>query len=166
MIVECPHCYTRVWPTPEGECPACRKSLHDTTDTDPAKTSVSIAHRSLLPPYCCDCGRPTDRYVKIVRRVSRGVDVADSPAGLLSVLGLLVSWWFLPFAVLCGLRDRTGDVVIVEIPQCEVCGDNGKPAPIRVNSEELRMTFVVHKDFSKQIVEQSSSPNDAATNAS
>jgi len=85
---------------------------------------------------------------------------------LLSILALLVSWWFLPFAVMCGLRDRTGDVVIVEIPQCEVCGDSGKPAPIRVNSEELRMTFVVHRDFSKQIAEQSSSPDDATTNAS
>ena len=165
MIVECPHCYTRVWPTPQGECPACRKSIHDATDADRAKTSVSIGHRSLLPPYCCDCGRPTDRYVRIVRRVSCKADVADSPAGLLSVLALLVSWWFLPLAVMSGLRDRTGDVVIVEIPQCEVCGESGRPAPIRVNSEELRMTFVVHKDFSKQIAEQSSSPDDAATNA-
>ena len=154
-----------IWVTisPEGAFNDCSVF---TTDTDPTKTSVSIAHRSLVPRYCCDCGRPTDRYVKIVRRVSRGADVADSPAGMLSVLGLLVSWWFLPFAVMCGLRDRTGDVVVVEIPQCGVCGDQGKPAPIRVNSEELRMTFVVHRDFRKQIADRSSSADDATRSAS
>lgn len=166
MIVECPHCYTRVWPTPQGECPACRKSIHDATDTDPAKTSISVRDLSQLPPHCCDCGRSTDRYVKVVRRISRKTDVADSAAGLFSVLALLISWLFLPFALMSGLRERTADVVVVEMPQCEVCGESGKPAPIRVNSEELRMTFVVHKDFSKQIAEQSRSANDAATNVS
>ena len=165
IIVECPHCYTHVVPTSEGECPACRKNIHDVADTDPARTSISIPHSSQLPPNCCHCGRPTDRYVKVVRKISRKTERGDSTAGVFFLLGLFVSCLLLPFALILGLRERSGDFVVVRIPQCEVRAKNGKPAPIRVNSEELKMTFVVHKDFKKQIAEQSTSSDEATTDA-
>jgi hypothetical protein len=147
MFVECPHCYMRVIPNSEGECPACRNNIHDTADTDPTKASISVRHLADLPPYCCDCGRQTDRFVKVIRKVSHKMDGPDASSAILLVLGMFVSCFFLPLALVLGLRERKGDVIVVRMPQCKSCAMNGTPVPIRVNSEQLQMTFVVNKDL-------------------
>ena len=61
-----------------------------------------------------------------------------------------VGWIVLPFAWMFGFGHRIGDVVVVRMPQCKSCASDGPPMPIRVNSEELRMTFVVHKEFKER----------------
>lgn len=154
VIVECPHCYTHMMPSPQGECPSCRKNIHDAGNADPARTAVSIRHLAELPQNCCDCGRETARYVNVTRRISRKAESHTSDVGALLFIASMFSCLFLPFALLFGLRERTGDSVRIDMPQCEACAAHGPPVPTRVNSEELRMTFVVDRQFKKRIVEQ------------
>ena len=149
-IVECPHCYTHVIPTSAGDCPACSTSMSKVAEADSDKTSFSIDHEAALQPYCCGCGTPTDRYVRVVQRISRERDSRDSSAQMLTVLVLVGGWMVLPFAWLFGFRGRIGDTMVVRMPQCQACAADGTPVPLRVNSEELRMTFVVHKTFKER----------------
>ena len=150
MIVECPHCYSKVMPSVSGECPSCRHNIHDLQDVEPEKTALTISSCDRLPPVCCDCGNSTQRYVTVTRKVSHKKE-PDSGAGVALILGMLVSWIFWIVAAVKGLRTRTQDLIIVELPQCELCGTLGPPAPIRVNSEELHMTFVVNQKLKQQV---------------
>ena len=88
--------------------------------------------------------------MKVIQKISRKLDRANASTGVWLVLGTLVSFVLLPFALLFGLRERTGDVIVVRMPQCSSCAGEGKPDPIRVNAEQLSMTFVVHHEFKKQ----------------
>ncbi len=49
------------------------------------------------------------------------------------------------------LHKRSNDITLVMMPQCEPCGALHRPAPVRVDTEELRLTFVVHRDFEKRV---------------
>ncbi len=158
MIVECPHCYTNVLPSREGQCPACRNNVHDAPKADPSKTSLTVRHGAELPSFCCGCGCPTDRYVKVLRKISHKKAQQDTSLGLFLVLGLLFGWIFWLIAWMRGdFRTRVGDVVVARMPQCKLCGANGAPDPIRVNAEELRMTFVVHRQFKEKVLEKAES---------
>ncbi len=55
MIVECPHCHTRVLPKADNICPACRENILDTHDVDPNMVSLSVRESQDLPPYCYRC---------------------------------------------------------------------------------------------------------------
>ncbi len=147
MIVECPHCFTKVAPAADGICPACRENVHDKPSEGADQTSMAVRHLTDLPGICCGCGQSTDRYVKISRKISHQKE-QDSSIGALFILGLLFGWLFWIIALFRGAKgNRVGDVVIVEMPQCPGCQANGKPEPIRVNAEELQMTFVVHREL-------------------
>ncbi len=152
MIDECPHCYGRVIASSSGECPSCRKNIHDRTGTDSTKTTVLVAHGTMLPPYCCDCGKPTDRRVKVKSTVG-GPGGRDW--GFLAVL-------LFPFSMILSLvlsavarseqmSRRSNDVAVVKMPQCKACGSLRRPSPTRVDTEQLRLTFVVHRDFEKKV---------------
>lgn len=150
MISECPHCYTRVVPNSEGECPSCRNNVRDAESAGTLNTSLPVRHLADLPAVCCQCACATDRYVKITRQISREKEEEDSSAGIALMMG---GWIFALVALLLGdFRSRSSDVVVVRMPQCDLCGANGSPDPIRVNSEELHMTFVVHKGFKRRLM--------------
>lgn len=78
------------------------------------------------------------------------------------------------FAALTGLfivgddddpRRRSRDTLLIRLPQCKLCASQRRPAPVRVNSEELRLTFVVHRDFKHKVVEQNGSLDERTTEA-
>ena len=156
MIVECPHCYTRVFPTSAGECPACRKNTNDTQDTEPDRTAVTIRHLTELNRFCCDCGYPTERRVTVTQQISHKTGPKDSDIGPSGIAALIIGYAMMaltfpivPFLLFFGKsgKGRVSDVAIVRIPQCKTCAQHRKLEPIRVNSEELLLTFVVHKEF-------------------
>ena len=156
LIIECPHCFTVVVPTAQGECPACRNIVQDAPEADPSRTSLSVPHLANLPAICCDCGGNTNRYVKVSRKISRNTDGEDPSSALILLLGLLMGGWFsCLLALFRGDSSRIGDMVVVKMPQCDVCRAYGPPDPIRINSEELKMTFVVHKDFKAAVLKES-----------
>ncbi len=152
MIVECPHCHTRVEPTVDEECPSCRKNVLDNSDADLSKTSMSIAHSTKLPQVCHSCAIPTDRYVVVKQSFG-----ATEMSAVRRVLSMLV-------AVVFGLFNldndsqrerRRRDNVRVRVPQCQTCSSNGPPQPMSVNSETYHLTLLVDRRF-KQFVESES----------
>ena len=150
MMVECPHCHTKVWPQPDGTCPACRKNTQDKRGTDPSKTTMSVAYGEELPGLCCHCGRQTSRYFRVVRSITR-TDNEAAGAGIVvaSIRGLvagLLGWWL----------SRSRDLVIVELPQCDPCAAaEGPPSPRHVDFGRQRMTFVVHRNLKDAATAQS-----------
>ena len=46
MLTECPHCFTRVLPRPDGQCPACQQSTVDVRDADREFMMVTV-HRDI-----------------------------------------------------------------------------------------------------------------------
>lgn len=145
--VECPHCHIGIFPMADGTCPSCRKNTRDLSGVDPDQVSLTVDNNEILPPFCYACGLPTERYVTVVQPIKGDAPSQWGTAGNI-LFGLFTGFWRTRDAG-TGRRD---DVIRVKVPQCEVCAAQGKPEPISVNTEELRLTFVVHKKF-RQAVE-------------
>jgi hypothetical protein len=67
MLIDCPHCYTRVVPKVDGTCPACQKDTNDLAGADLSRTSIRVGQGDVLPSVCCDCGYQTQRRVRVYR---------------------------------------------------------------------------------------------------
>lgn len=142
MLIDCPHCCTRIVPKSDGICPACQKDTRDTTGLDPSRTSIHVNQGDVLPPVCCECGQPTSRSVSVYRKAS-GRGQPSTTVGL--VVFALLSWSVGLYLTLRGLANAT--VAQVRIPQCEACAKRGPPQPRYVDYGNARMTFVVHKNL-------------------
>lgn len=137
ITVECPHCYTRVLPTKENICPACRKSISATYDVDLDMASLTVYESQELPPYCYRCNSYTERYVKVV---------GDKGTLLDRSLGVVVSL----FVPVQKMEENTSNV-FVGLPQCEACAELEEPTPIQVDYEDQSMTFVVNIGFKEKV---------------
>ena len=149
MIIECPHCHTRVAPTGDQECPSCRKNVLDRSEVDPSKTSMTIAHATALPQFCHSCAMPTERFVTVAQ--SFGEAGSSAVTRLLSMVVATVLGLFLAEDESQRKR-RIRDNVRVRVPQCQTCASAGRPEPLSVNSETYQMSLLVDRRF-KQIVE-------------
>jgi hypothetical protein len=142
-IVECPHCFTRVVPSLNGECPACGQNTRDETGTDPRRTVLILKHAQELPPFCCHCACRTDSWVKVLRALSHR---NDNPEPVLPVLfGGVLSLLFRD-------RSRTEDFVVVNVPQCRDCKKNGAPQSVATSPVNQTVSILVDKRF-RDIVE-------------
>lgn len=146
MLVDCPHCYTRVVPKSDGTCPACQRQVTGEHDAQPGRTTLRVAQGTRLPPVCCDCGQPTERYVAV------GGKSAGEPSGWSALIVSLFSWPIGLWMFLRGL-ERTS-VVQVRVPQCWQCGRGGRPKPRYVDFPNARMTFVVHRKLKETVASQ------------
>jgi hypothetical protein len=142
MLINCPHCYTRIVPKSDGSCPACQKNTQDTTGLDVSRTSIHVSQGDILPAVCCDCGQPTSRTVAVYRKSSGG-DEPSTALGLAIIV--LVSWLAGLLLLLRGAANKS--VAQVKIPQCEACAERGSPEPRFVDFANARMTFIVHKNL-------------------
>jgi hypothetical protein len=52
MLTECPHCFTRVLPKPDGQCPACQQSTLNVRDADREWMTATVRENSRMPDYC------------------------------------------------------------------------------------------------------------------
>ena len=142
MLIDCPHCYTRIVPKSDGSCPACQKDTRDTTGLDLSRTSIQVSQGDVLPPICCGCGQQTSRVVAVYRKTSSG----GEPSTLVgAVVFALLSWCVGIWLMLRGIANTT--VAEVKMPQCEACGRQGPPEPRYVDFANARMTFVVHRNL-------------------
>ena len=146
MIIECPHCHTRVLPLANNICPACRKDISDTTGVDPNLASLVVPQLANLPPYCYSCNSPTERYVKITETVQIG---GDSPFArffliVMAVITLRPGVWR-------SLTEGKKSSVTIHVPQCERCAQSGKPKPHHIDFEGQAMIFIVHKEFRDRV---------------
>jgi len=153
--VECPHCFTLVYPRSDGSCPAFQLDTRDTHGIDPERTTVIIGEHSQLPDLCCECGLPARRTARV--RASKPVD-GDVPAGrtqneaasTLSIVSLLLG----PLGALIDRLVNGGpsgwNNFWVSITQCDECATLGAPTPLRADYEHFTMRFVVHRNFQRQ----------------
>jgi len=129
LIVECPHCHTRVVPKANNICPACRNNMLELQGVNPNQVSLSIHESEELPSFCYSCNTYTERYVRVS---------ADKE----SDLEVLLFGRSLPEAT---------SNVIINLPQCEQCGEMDEPEPVDVDYDHQKMTFVVHRGFRERV---------------
>lgn len=148
MLIQCPHCYTKVMPKPDGSCPACQKDTADLRGTDPTRHSLRLLQGTSLPGICCDCGEETDRYFIVSCTSSTDRDQLSGFAQ--SLIALLVSWPMALYFFLLGIQNRT--VVRIRMPQCHDCALTSPPKPRYVDYGNARMTFVVHNNLYQAVI--------------
>lgn len=142
MLIDCPHCFTRVVPKSNGLCPACQKDMRDTTRLDLARASIRVSQGDVLPKICCDCGETTSRVVKVYQKHA----AKEQPSSLAATLIFLLSSWAMgSWLFLRGMAETS--VAEVAMPQCERCARRGDPKPRYVDFSNARMTFVVHRNL-------------------
>ena len=146
MLVDCPHCYTRVVPKSDGTCPACQREMALEDGVRSTWTTMKISQGAHLPPVCCECGSRTRRYVHV------DADTGSGPKAWLEIIASLTSWpstlW-----MFWQTMKRTS-CVRVRMPQCSECGRSGKPKPRRVDFPNATMTFVVHRRFQHAVTSE------------
>lgn len=126
-VIECPHCHVKILPTANNICPACRRAIADAEDTDPDQASLTIHESEELPSFCYSCNQFTERTVKIS---------GDTDSGLASLFSK---------------NEVDTSNVVIYLPQCDGCSDNGAPEPLDVDYEYQKMIFVVHKGFRERV---------------
>lgn len=129
LIVECPHCHTRVVPKANNICPACRNNMLDLQGVNPNQVSLSIHESEELPSFCYSCNTFTERYIRV-----SGDKESD--------LEVLLFGQSSPEAT---------SNVIINLPQCEQCGEMDDSKPVEVDYEHQKMTFVVHQGFKERV---------------
>ena len=150
MVVDCPHCFTKVIPKPDGSCPACQRNTQENL-ARPDFSAVRILHNATLPLICCGCGQAADQYQSITSHSTEG---RTEVSGIMAILLAIVS---LPMALFMLFRNiHETSVVQVKLPICPHCRQFGIPAPQYVDFKNARMTFVVHKRL-KEALEPSTS---------
>jgi hypothetical protein len=155
-LIQCPHCYFRVLPSKEGYCPSCHKDVHDLNGVDPSKILMDIPDTMPLPDFCLNCARPTKRRVKILSKA----DLEKEPT-LFNFLKQINQVSMVPLYAYAdyGDMDGTSPTVAMNVPQCDECASREKPKPIHTDFENMRMTFIVHKNFKKKALSVRESAN-------
>jgi hypothetical protein len=151
MLTECPHCFTRVLPRPDGQCPACQQSTLNVRDADREWMTVTVRENSQMPDYCCLCMLPESRLVSVVRsRVVWGTK-DDSGFGVAATLALHLLIGGLSFLIhsLHAEKRSGAQMVVVRVRQCRACSRREPLEPTFVNFDSYSMKFVVHRDFAK-----------------
>lgn len=110
-------------------------------------TLMDISDTMPLPDICMQCARPTNRRVKILSKA----DGEKEPTFFnflkhLSMVSLVPMYAYAEY----GDMDGTSPTVALRVPQCKECSGREKPKPVHTDFEDMRMTFVVHKNFKKK----------------
>lgn len=139
MKHDCPHCFARVLPPSDGQCPSCRGDL-----SAPKRLPLSTVRIQLgvdLPGLCVACGQKTLEIVRVRRSKSEG-----GHAWPLKLLALITS----PFLFAATQREFQANEreLSIALPFCKACSAGGKePRPTFVNFERQEFTFIVHDAF-------------------
>ena len=155
MLTECPHCFTRVLPRPDGQCPACQQSTIDVRDADREFMTVTVREDSRMPDFCCTCMLPEQRLVRIAR--SRVVWGSGGDTGAAAVVAMVLHGLLgglAGFVAMLHSDKRSGSQkVIVRVRQCRPCSRRLPLEPVFVNYDGYYMKIVVHRDFAKMFGE-------------
>jgi hypothetical protein len=118
MLIDCPHCYTRVIPKADGCCPACQNDTRDVAGLDTSRTTIRVSQGDILPPICCECGQYTSRVVSIHKKTGPR---DEGP----TLLGAAVLWVFFRSLGARLLLRAAGSTLVVNVtmPQCDACAE-------------------------------------------
>jgi hypothetical protein len=154
MLTECPHCFTRVLPRPDGQCPACQKSTVNVSDAERKNATVIVTEKSKMPEFCCMCMVPERRTIRLARSRDVTISSKESSEGAIAVMLLYVLLGAFAFVLhalhlLLGWKSPDSQRVVVRVRQCRACSHRRPLDPIFVNFDAYTMKFVVHRDFAK-----------------
>ncbi len=155
MLTECPHCFTRVLPRPDSQCPACQQDTRSVRDADREFVTVTVRENSTMPDHCCSCMLPERRLVRISRsRVvwGSGDDGGIGAAAALVLQALAGGVHFLIHA-LFSEKGSGSQKVVVQVRQCGECSRRQVLEPVFVNYDAYTMKFIVHRDFARMFDE-------------
>jgi hypothetical protein len=160
MLTECPHCFTRVLPKPDGQCPGCQQSTLNVRDADREWMTATVRENSRMPDYCCTCMLPELRLVRVSR--SRVVWGSSDDSGLGAaaafVLHLLIGGLSFLIHLLHSEKRSGSQKVVVQVRQCRACSRRQPLEPVFVNFDGYSMKFVVHRDFARLFGELNAVP--------
>jgi hypothetical protein len=143
VLVECPHCYSKVLPMSDGRCPSCQKDTREAKKE--ALTKVQIGPDTHLPDVCVLCG--TDALQRV--DVREGYQTGDSNFLIGVLLLFRPALWF-------AADKARGEVkkLHVKVPVCGTCTTTRpRVRPTYVNFEQREMSFLVHADFADALRE-------------
>ncbi len=159
MVTECPHCFRRVVPHANGDCPACHRDINAPPAGDSARSRITINENTRFPDICCICGTPTSRCSKLVCSGQIAIGApgtkTSSDPGFLTVA--LFGGIFARLALLCfgfGPREQghmSDGMLIFRIPHCKVCSKAGKLEAATTDLEHYQIALIVHRDFAMQL---------------
>jgi hypothetical protein len=155
MLIECPHCFTRVLPRRDGECPSCQRNTLNVRDADRKRVAVIVRENSKMPDYCCTCTLPERRLVRVARSRLVWGSRRDTSFGAAAVSALQLLAGGLHFLIhrLHSDKQSGEQEVVVRMRQCRECSRETPLDPIFVNFDAYTMKFVVPRDFARMFGE-------------
>lgn len=139
LIVERPHCHTRVIPTANNTCPNCHEDVSDMTGVDPNQVPFVVSEAEEFPSFCYSCNQYTDHYVRVS---------SDNET-------------FLERLLFQNTLPEDTSKVIVYLPECEACGEN-EVELVDVDYEHQTMKIMVHHGFRDRVLQYRQSPHQKA----
>ena len=158
MLTECPHCFTRVLPKPDGQCPACQRNTLEVREVDREFITVTVREDSAMPDYCCTCVLPERRLVRIShsRVVWGSGDEGGIGAAAAVALQALAGGVHFLFHAFFSEKRSGSQKVAVSVRQCRECSRRHPLEPVLVNYDAYAIKFVVHRDFARMFGELNS----------
>jgi len=164
MLIECPHCFTRVLPRADGECPACQQNTQSVRDIDRQFKTVTVGETSAMPDHCSTCMLPETRLVRVTR--SRVIWGAAGDSGVAAVVAtvirLLLGGIHFLFHLMTSERDSGSQKVVVQMRHCRECSRRQPLEPTFVNYDAYTMKFIVHREFAHEFVAMNVPESNAA----
>lgn len=135
LIIECPHCHTRVIPQSNNVCPNCHEDVTDISGVDRDHAPFTVSETEEFPSYCHSCNQYTDRYVRVT---------SDNETFLEQIL------------FKNSLPEDTTKVFVF-LPECELCSDKDVEL-VDVDYEHQTMKIMVHHGFRDRVLQYRQSP--------
>ena len=139
LIVECPHCHTRVIPTANNIYPNCHEDVSDMAGVDPNQVPFVVSEAEEFPSFCYSCNQHTDRYIRVS---------SDNET-------------FLERLLFQNTLPEDTSKVIVYLPECEACGEN-EVELVDVDYEHQTMKIIVHRGFRERVLQYRQRPHQKA----
>lgn len=152
MIIECPHCFTRISEREDGICLACRNNYNEVSEENRDKSSIEIIEDQEFPDVCLVCGRDnvSSRY-----EFSSYHDMTKEilgETGLIEKIIMLICGFLGGCAAYISKGIETERSVRVNIPVCDDCYKSKKEIKsLNVLYEERKMKVVSHKLFKEAL---------------
>lgn len=162
MLPEFPHCFTRVLPRPDGQCPSCQQSTLSIRDADREFVTVTVRENSQMPDFCCTCMIPERRLVRVAqsRVVWGSSDDSGVATAALFVAHVLIGGFTFLIQLLHSDKRSGSQKVVVRVRQCRECSRRQPLEPVFVNHDGYSVKFVVRHDFATMFAEVNHVPDE------
>jgi endogenous inhibitor of DNA gyrase (YacG/DUF329 family) len=150
MVIECPHCFTKVIADNNHICPSCGKNVNEIDIERSSKTSCVIQYNDNLPKYCIHCGKSTSDIVKFETDIEGGN--SDKKFILYNLLIMILSFLavFTGWLILAQYNKNVQNYLL-HYPICDSCKNAKLKLEIKnIDFKNERITVIVNKVFKNE----------------